>query len=252
MKRARKLLKAYKILNNRPTYIIAYISGIAIYITLGICLINLILTIILGGNKIMDLSNQLFYLSIVMVLLIIRSIYLSFFEDKRKGTKSNLRELTIHLPLNKKEFILASYMSSLQIFLPAFIFVVILIIFNGITENSMRYQFQLGMMILGFGITYIFISLEKGILTYYYMDPRIRELGYTVLAFIWIGTSYLSDDCFTSLIGKMNHSSRGKHLLDVICSISGVNGMLYIIVLLLIGYFCHMRLPQILERSKRS
>ncbi len=250
MRRAKKLLKACKVLNNTPTSVISYVSGIAIYVVVAICFINLILTMVFSREKIISLTEQISYLSIIIVLLIIRNIYTGFFQDKRKGTRKNLLELMIHLPVSKKDFILAQYINSLELFLPAFIFIIILIGFNLLTETMIREQFELGAMILGFGITYILISLEKGLLIYYYVDPRIREFGYLLLTFVWIGINYILEANPNHLIDEILNNGIGEMWFEAISSMSGIGGLVLLIIVLGIGHFCHTKLPEALERSK--
>ena len=185
-----------------------------------------------------------------MTLLIIRNINLGFFEDKRGRTKNNLRRLIIHLPLSKKDFIYAQYMSSLQLFFPAFVLVILSMLFNIIEEVAIRHQFELGIMIIGVCMTYVLISLEKGILTYRYIDPRVREIGYLLLTALWIILNYISDAHPTNFIDEIINNGIGAIWFNSICSMGGRNGIYLIALALLVGHFCHMRLPMLIEKGK--
>lgn len=251
MRRAKKLLKACKVLNNTPTSVIAEISSIVAYISIIAYLLPNIVVLIFPMKLQDNLPDQLFYFSMVMMMLIMKSIYTSFFTDRRKGTKNNLRELTIHLPLSKKDFVMAHYIRSLEIFFPAFIFLIVAIALNILLDSNLRCEIQLGIMILGFCISYILISLEKGICTYYYVDPRIREVSYMLLAFVWVGIEELLTESLTLYIDKMILSDRGKNCLEFVCSMGELKGIVLILGVVILGYFCQVKLPERLERSKQ-
>ena len=70
MRRARKLLKACKVLNNTPTSVIAEISSIVAYIYIIAYLLPNIVVLIFPMKVQDNLSNQLFYFSMVMMMLI--------------------------------------------------------------------------------------------------------------------------------------------------------------------------------------
>ena len=229
---------------------ISYISGLSIYVTMFICLVNMVIAILFHGIEMINLAEQISYFSIIMILLIIRNIYTGFFEDKRKSTKNNLRALTMHLPVSKKDFILAQYINSIQLFLPAFIFLMILIVFNRMTQSTLQCQFQLGSVILIFALTYILISLEKGIFTYYYIDPRLREISYWILAIIWGWIDYILEMRSGNFIDEIVNNGIGKQWFIVICSFGELKGIFLMIVTFIGGYFCHVKLSEELERSK--
>jgi len=250
MKRARKLLKAYSDLHNSPTAMISRISYVIVYIialtTVGSSLFALLFR---QMNEINN-GNNLSGFSMMMVLLIIRNVYMGFFEDKRASTKNNLRALTMHLPISKKDFVLAQYIGSIYLFLPAFFVMVCLIIFSMIAEKSLLYQFELGTVLIAFGITYSATSLEKGMLTYYYLDPRIRELVYSVGTIFWMILNYIIEVEETGQLASIINIGQEPLWFQGICHLGGLYGLPMIGLILFIGYWCQMRLPLILERRK--
>lgn len=251
MKRAWRLLKACRQLNNTPTAIIARMSYIIVYMIFFSYIASKIMLIV--SKRIYELNTEknLSSFSIVIVLLIIKNIYTGFFEDKRESTKNNLRALTMHLPVSKNDFILAQYIGSICLFLPAFIFMLSLIIFSIIGEKSLMYQFELGMVLLGFGLTYSIVSLEKGLLTYYYLDPRIREVSYLAITFLWMMANYFIEIKKIGQAEKILNDNQGQLWFQGICSLGGVNGIVLILFIIMIGYWCQMRLPIMLERRKQ-
>lgn len=250
MQRARRLLRAYSILNNTPTFVVSHMSGVVIYIVGIACVLINLVGILIHESQYVNNHSNLSYLSIIIVLLIIRSIYTGFFEDRRKGTKNNLRELTIHLPISRKDFILAQYIGSLYLFAPAFILTICLIMFNLLAQANDVYRFNLGVIILFFNITYSVICLEKGILTCCYIDPRIREMAYLSLTFAWMGVNYMMESGDNQILFKMIVEYHEQLWLHIFCNFGGMGGILLTIVALVGGYLSSVKLPAILERRK--
>lgn len=250
MKRAKRLLKAYNELNNAPTSIISHMSLVVIYIIVLSCLYSRLIAVLLHKIDEINTSQNLGYFNMVVVLLIMRSMHTGFFEDKRKGTKNSLRALTIHLPISRKDFMLAQYIGSVSVFLPAFILLISLLVLNTIGIKDIAYQFGLGMITGVFGLTYCLISLEKGLLNYYYIDPRFREVGYLMVAFLWMCINYYIELEDTSRFQVMIDQYQDAVWFKWISCLSGMEGMISMIVILLIGYYCQMRLPIILERRR--
>lgn len=251
MQRARRLLKACRILNNTPTAIISHMSCIVIYIIVCTCILMNIAGALLQNPKLASDKQNLSYLSVVIVLLTIRSIYTGFFEDKRQGTKNSLRALTIHLPISKRDFIMAQYIGNLYLFIPAYIMIAFFEISNSINPREMIYQFLYGMVIIGFNLTYCLISLEKGILNYYYVDPRLREAMYLCLTFLWMGINYMIESKgIDSLIKVVLEGRENKLWVLGICKLGQAWGLILVAAALLIGYLCSAKLPVKLERRK--
>lgn len=251
MKRAWRLLKACRELNNTPTAIIADMSYIIVCVIFFTYLASKIMLILSSRVYELNTGKNLSSFSMMIVLLIIKNIYTGFFEDKRESTKNNLRALTIHLPISKKDFILAQYIGSIYLFLPAFIFMLSLIILSIVGEKSLIYQFELGTVLLGFGLTYSIVSLEKGLLTYYYLDPRIREVSYLAITLLWMMVNYFIEVEETGQVARIVDCKQGRLWFQGICSLGGVNSVFLMLFIILIGYWCQMRLPIMLERRKQ-
>lgn len=235
---------------NTPTFVVSHMSGMVICIVAGACILINLLGIVLHEPQFINTHSNINYLSMIIVLLIIRSIYTGFFEDRRKGTKNNLRELTLHLPISRKDFILAQYIGNLYLFAPAFILTICLIIFNLLGQANEVYRFNLGVIIVFFNITYLMTCLEKGLLTCCYMDPRIRETAYLALTFAWMGVNYIMESGDNQFLYKMIMGYQKECLLHIFRNFGGVGGILLTIAVLVGGYLSSVKLPVILERRK--
>lgn len=250
MKRARRLLEAYNELNNAPTSVISHMSLVVIYIIVLSCLYSRLIAVVLRKMDEVNTSQNLAYFNMVVVLLVIRSIYTGFFEDKREGTKNSLKALTIHLPISKKDFIWAQYIGSLYVFLPAFILLISLIVLNHVGNREGAYQLGLGIITGVFGLTYCIMSLEKGLFNYYYIDPRFREAGYLIITFIWMAMNYFIGLETSNKLEWMISQYPKSLWIKGMCGLSGGLGIIFIIIMLIIGYFFQMKLPIILERRR--
>ena len=251
MQRARRLLKACRILNNTPTSIISHMSCIVVYIIVCICILLNIAGIFFQDPKFTNDRQNLSYLSVVVVLLTIRSIYTGFFEDKRQGTKNSLKALTVHLPINKRDYIMAQYIGNLYLFIPAYIMVAFFEISNSINQQEVMYQFLYGMIIIGFNITYCLISLEKGMLNYYYVDPRFREAAYLCLTFLWMWINYLVESSgIDTIVNALLVGKENELWFMIVCKLGQAWGLILVAVALFMGYLCSAKLPVRLERRK--
>jgi len=250
MQRARKLLKACNTLNNTPISVISNVLGVIVFILTGACVISNIYACYKQENPLIWSTTDLSSMSMVIMLSIMRSIYTGFFEDKREGTKNNLRALTIHLPISKKEFILAQFLGDMYLYLPAFVLVSCLLTFNILGDKGEQYTFLLGGMVACFWITYILFSLEKGLCTYYYINPRIREIIYTVFTFMWIGIGYYIESENSNLLVDMVYQNKGTLWVRGISLLGRLGGFLCLGLAFIGGYLLSVKLPLYIERRK--
>lgn len=252
MQRARKLLKACKILSNAPMSIISHILGMVVLVLAGGCLFTNIYGFYKSGKEWSHTTDNLLAMSIIIMLLTIRSIYTGFFEDKRQGTKNNLRALTAHLPISKQDFILAQFLGNMYVYLPAFIVASCLIVFNILQSINAQYTFLLGSIVACFSITYILFSLEKGLCTYYYLNPRIREIVYTFFTFIWMSISYYIESQNINNLWSMMYEDRKLLWVRGISSLGRLGGLLCLGLAFIGGYILSVKLPGYIERRKQS
>lgn len=252
MRRARKLLKACKTLSNTPMSIISHILGMVVILLAGGCIFTNIYGFYKSGNEWGHTTDNLLAMSIIIMLLTIRSIYTGFFEDKRQGTKNNLRALTVHLPISKQDFILAQFLGNMYVYLPAFIVASCLIVFNILQDINVQYTFLLGSIVACFSMTYILFSLEKGLCTYYYLNPRIREIIYTLFTFIWMSISYYIESQNSNNLWAIAYDNRKLFWVRGISSFGRLGGFLCLGLSFIGGYILSVRLPAYIERRKQS
>lgn len=250
MQRARKLLKACNTLSNTPRSIISNVLGIITIILVGGCIVGNIYGFYKPANEWIYSTTNLSSASMVVMLLTIRSIYTVFFEDKRKGTKNNLRALTVHLPINKQEFILAQFLGDMYVYLPAFVLVSCLITFNVLGRKNVQYTFLLGGIVACFSITYILLSLEKGLCLCYYINPRIREIIYTLFTFIWMGIGYSIEIENSSFLLQIVYQDKSMFWVEGISLLGRLGGFLCLGLAFIGGYILSVKLPLYIERRK--
>lgn len=252
MQRARKLLKACNTLSSPPISSISHILGIITLILAAGCIFNNIYGFYTHNiERICSITN-LSSMSRVIMLLTIRSIYTGFFEDKRQGTKNSLRALTVHLPISKQEFILAQFLGNVYVYLPAFVLASCLIIFNALKGMSIQYTFLLGVIVACFSATYILLSLEKGLCTYYYINPRIREIIYISLTFTWIGIGYYIEVGNGNLLWRAVYQNKQIFGVRGISWFGGLGGFLCLGLAFIGGYILSVKLPLYIERRGQS
>lgn len=247
MRRARKLLSACSKITNTPTVIISQLSAIVIDVLVLFCILS---NLFIKGYTRADEASNLSIISMIGVFLCIRSIYTVFFEDKRQGTKNSLKALTVHLPINKKDFILAQYLENIYLFLPAFILMTVLIFLNIAQIHTSWYSCLLGVMNILFCITYCLISLEKGLLIHYYVDPRIREIIYIAGAFIWLGINYLLEHDNKDVLWQILSINDSTQTIKLINKLGQGIGFICLILAFIVGYLLGVTLPVVLERGK--
>lgn len=251
MKRACKLLKACRALNNSSTIMISRILCYLTYIMIIMGIETIVMMVIKNELNVFYYNKSLSYISTVMIVLIMRSINTNFSVDRRIGTKKDLRAMTIHLPISKKDYILAQYIENLYLYAPAYILVMGLIIFNMIMKHPLLYQFEVGIIILTFTLTYIVNAVGKATLTIYYLDPRIREVGYIILVTIWISLFLFTQSNRIQMLVGIVESYREEMWFRCICRLSQTSGCVLCLISLAIGYFCYVRMPERLERRNR-
>ncbi len=250
MQRARKLLKACNTLNNTHRSIISNVLRVIVLILIGGYVISNIYAYYKQDDSLIYSTTNFSSMSMVIMLLIIRSIYTGFLEDKRESTKNNLRALTVHLPISKQEFIEAQFLGNMYAYLPAFVLVSALLTFNILGGKNEDYTFLLGGMVASFSLTYLILSLEKGICTYYYINPRIREMIYIIFTFMWMGIAYYIElENGNSLVHIM-YQKEGTLWIRCISSLGRFSGFLCLGLAFIGGYLLNVKLPLYIERRK--
>lgn len=232
--------------------IISHILGIITLILAAGCIFNNIYGLYTHNIEWIWSITNLSSMSRVIMLLTIRSIYTGFFEDKRQGTKNNLRALTVHLPISKQEFILAQFLGNVYVYLPAFVLACCLITFNALEGMSIQYTFLLGVIVACFSATYILFSLEKGLCTYYYINPRIREVIYTLLTFTWIGIGYYIELENGNLLWRTVYQNKKIFWVKGVSWFGGLGGFLCLALAFIGGYILSVKLPLYIERRGQS
>lgn len=228
--------------------IISHILGIITLILAAGCIFNNIYGLYTHNMEWIWSITNLSSMSRVIMLLTIRSIYTGFFEDKREGTKNNLRALTVHLPISKQEFILAQFLGNVYVYLPAFVLASCLITFNALGGMSIQYTFLLGVIVACFSATYILFSLEKGLCTYYYINPRIREVIYTLVTFTWIGIGYYIELENGNLLWRTVYQNKKIFWVKGVSWFGGLGGFLCLALAFIGGYILSVKLPLYIER----
>ena len=250
MQRAKKLLKACNTLNNTHKSIISNVLRCIILILTAGCIISNICAFYKQDDSLIYSTTNFSSMSMVIMLLTIRSIYTGFLEDKREGTKNNLRALTVHLPISKQEFILAQFLGNMYVYLPAFLLVSCLLTFNILTGKNEDYTFFLGNMVVGFSVTYVLVSLEKGLCTYYYINPRIREILYTIFTFIWMGVACYIQLEDSNLLRHIVYQKLGGLWIRDLSSLGRLGGFVCLGLAFIGGYLLSVKLPLYIERRK--
>lgn len=226
------------------------ISRIMEYITY-IMLIMSAQTIIemIAGNKIDIMSHNkvISYISTIMIILILRSINTSFSVDRRLGTKKDLSAVTMHLPVSKMDFVLAQYMENLYLYFPAFLLILGIIVANILLPYPTLLRFEGGFIILIFSFTYVVSALERGILTFGYLDPRVREVGYLLLIVIWFVIFLFTQGDRWSFIIQIIEQHQEALWFKWICDLSQIKGLILFFISVMLGYFNYVKIPKILE-----
>lgn len=226
------------------------ISRIMRYITYIMLIMTAQTMIHMLYKNTLDLVNykkSLSYISTIMIILVMGSVNTIFSVDRRQGTKKNLSAITMHLPVSKMDFVLAQYMENLYLYLPAFLLIIGIIIFNMIVPHPLLLQFEVGVIILTFSITYVVSALGKGLLTYYYLDPRLRELGYLIFIIIWFVVFLFTQGDRWVLIAQMIEQHMESSWFKWICDLSQIKGLILFLISVMLGYFNYVRIPKILE-----
>lgn len=226
------------------------ISRIMEYITY-IMLIMSAQTIIemIAGNKIDIMSHNkvISYISTIMIILILRSINTSFSVDRSLGTKKDLSAITMHLPVSKMDFVLAQYMENLYLYFPVFLLIVGIIVANILLPYPTLLQFEVGFIILIFSFTYVVSALGRGILTFCYLDPRVREVGYLLLIVIWFVIFLFTQGDRWSFIIQIIEQYQEALWFKWICDLSQIKGLILFFISVMLGYFNYVKIPKILE-----
>lgn len=226
------------------------ISRIMEYITY-IMLIMSAQTIIemIAGNKIDIMSHNkvISYISTIMIILILRSINTSFSVDRRLGTKKDLSAVTMHLPVSKMDFVLAQYMENLYLYFPAFLLILGIIVANILLPYPTLLRFEGGFIILIFSFTYVVSALGRGILTFYYLDPRVREVGYLLLIVIWFVIFLFTQGDRWSFIIQIIEQYQEALWFKWICDLSQIKGLILFFISVMLGYFNYVKIPKTLE-----
>ena len=247
MKRAWKLLKACNTLNNPSSIMISRIMEYITYIML-IMSIQAIIEMIVGNTiDIMNYNKVISYISTIMIILIMRSVNTTFSVDRRLGTKKDLSAITMHLPVSKMDFVLAQYMENLYLYFPAFLLIVGIIVANILLPHPILLQFEVGFIVLIFSFTYVVSALGSGILTFYYLDPRVREAGYLVPIVIWFAVFLFTQGDRWLFIIQIIEQHQGCLWFKWICDLSQTKGLILFFISVMLGYFNYVRIPKMLE-----
>lgn len=249
MKRARKLLRAYRELNNNMSATVSNISVIGVLCMVSIGFLTNIYGLLAQDQRFQGNTSTIIDIGIVIMLLIICSIYMGYFEDRRDGTKNNLKELTMQLPVSRKEMLMAQYIGMLCVFSPIFLLFIFLNILNIMQENSFYYSFLLGVQVIGYSLTFCIISAERGIFNVYYIDPRIRECVYAVIAILWMIESYSIQKEEPLNLQQQIEVYGLTGPVTWIEYMGYVGGILLLMIVVVIGYLLSVKLPLKIERN---
>ena len=252
MKRARKLLRAYKELNNNMSTTVSNISVIGVLCMVSIGIFTNIYGLLAQDKRFQGNITTIADIGIVIMLLIICSIYMGYFEDRRDGTKNNLKELTMQLPVSRKEMLTAQYIGMVCVFLPIFLLFIFLNVLNSIQENSFSYSFLLGIQVIGYSFTFCIISAERGLFNVYYVDPRIRECVYASIAVLWMVESYSIQQGEPFNLQQQIEACGLTGLVTGIKYMGYMGGILLLMIVIVIGYLLSVKLPLKIERNART
>lgn len=247
MKRAWKLLKACNTLNNPSSIMISRIMEYITYIMLIMSAQTIIEMLIQNKIDIISHNKVISYISTIMIILILRSINTRFSVDRRLGTKKDLSAITIHLPVSKMDFVLAQYMENLYLYFPVFLLIIGIIVANILLPHSKLLQFEIGFIILIFSFTYVISALGRGLLTFYYLDPRVRESGYLLLIVIWFMVFLFAQGDRWSFIIQVIEQRQECLWFKWTCSLSQIKGLILVFISVVLGYFNYVKVPKILE-----
>lgn len=189
---------------------------------------------------------------------IARSIYTGFTEVKKESGKSNFKAWAMQLPVSKEDVIKAQFIDLLLCTFPALLIIVYMIVSIQLFGGSTILKVYTGITVLILSVLFLATCFEKRLLTYFFINSRIRETYYVGVAALSAFIIYMPREVLGKIKGFQAVTYSGVNSKSLYYMIQGLNflgslwGIVALILTGMIGYYLSCYIPKKIYRLKEG
>ena len=252
MKRAKKLLKASKVIldRNNKKEVLQY--NFVIYMLTIIVMILTIKSILLEENNIkeaMDFQFRVIQLSVIITSMTpLVTLYTAFTENKRAYCKNSFKQFAIQLPVVETDFIKAKFIDSIVVSLPSIILMSFMITMNIVFKRSEIMYIYIGLGVISFFLIMVISGIESGISNGIVLNMPVKYCFYAVIEFIICGLVMGTKGQESELVLMLEKES--MWLIYLSKQLGGVWGGCTLIAGIIVNYICNLKIPHIINKLR--
>ncbi len=254
MKRAKKLLRASKVILDRHNKKEVFQCNFVIYMLTVIAMILTIKSIVLEENSIkeaMDFQFRVIQVSVVIASMTpLVALYTAFTENKRAYCKNSFNQFAIQLPVVKTDFIKAKFIDSIVVSLPSIILMSFMITMNIIFKRSEIMYIYIGLGVISFFLIMLISGIESGISNAIVLNMPVKYCFYAVIEFIICGLVMGTKGQESELILMLEKDS--MWLIYLSQQLGGIWGGCALLVGIIVNYICNLKIPHIINKLRGS
>ncbi len=252
MKRAKKLLRASKIILDRYNQKESFQLKLVSYIYVILIIIYTIKSTMVEKVNLKEAMQIQFAVVQISIAIIAVSpgicIYTGFTEDTRVYCKNSFRQLAIQLPVSKYDFMKAQFMDSMIGFSSSIIAMCFMLITNIVFERSEEICTYVGLGVVFFFIILVIQGIERGISNAIVVNMTIKYCFYVGILLV-VGLVVLSTK--RQEINVMLMLEKKTMWLVYLCRrLDGVWGGLTLALGIAINYVCTFKIPYLINKLR--